>query len=298
MEPPRPPSVLAAVGDRAWQPVATTAPVAAPAPTPGPGADRPADPLDGVALLRWPGAAWEVAGAEVRWSDDPVAVTDLAERHRWLSEHSELIAAPRLVERAEDEPGGAWVVTPTTGETALRPERQPRPDDVPAAIGAALRSFHELDPAIPFESGWQHHVDRLAAAVAAGSVDPSRLPSPYDRYDPARLVELIVETRPPGDHPTGGSGSADRVVVHGAATVANVRLDGGAVTALTGAHRAGLGDRHLDLACAHRSIVEAFGPDALPGFYEGYGDTPDMVHLDHYVLVDVVTEAVLGGRRR
>ncbi|MDH3683382.1 MAG: hypothetical protein OEV40_25970, partial [Acidimicrobiia bacterium] len=123
-------------------------------------------------------------------------------------------------------------------------------------------------------------------AVAAGRVDAAALPSPYDRYDPGRLVTVIHETRPSSEP------SDDLVVCHGTPVVPNLFLDSGRFAGWTGLARLGVADRHADLAVAHRSIHALFGPDAVFGFYEGYGAEPDLVALDHYILIDVVLAAV------
>ena len=76
---------------------------------------------------------------------------------------------------------------------------------------------------------------------------------------------------------------------------ANLFHDGDRPSGVTGVHRLGVADRHLDLAIIHRSLQAAFGAEAVFGFYQGYGHTPKLVALDHYLLIDVMITALVPG---
>lgn len=202
-----------------------------------------------------------------------------AERQRWLAAR---LPQPELVVA-----DGPWLMTVGPGHGAHQPERQPVPDDVPALIGESLRRIHDLDVAsCPFATDWDSRMAAIDRAVGDDRVDGGALPPPYDRYEPSRLVELIEETRPSSQPGDGG------VVGHGTPVVPNLVLDRGRLAGWTGLNRLGVADRHADLAVAHRSIQSLLGADAVFGFYEGYGTDPDLVALDHYMLIDVVLAAV------
>ncbi|MCP3988781.1 MAG: hypothetical protein GY724_06895, partial [Actinomycetia bacterium] len=127
--------------------------------------------------------------------------------------------------------------------------------------------------------------------IEAGRLDPARLPSPYDRYQPQRLLELVELGRP---------GDDQLVVGHGSSCLSNLFVstaDSGsdrkaAPVGVAGLHRLGVADRHHDLAVLHRQLSDVYGPEAVISFYEGYGFTPDLVALDHYILIDVLASAV------
>lgn len=187
-------------------------------------------------------------------------------------------AVPEVVMAA-----GGWVVTRTpAGERADRPERHADPDDLVCAVGAGLRSLHDLpvgelarhEGASP-GSGWDAVAERCRAAVAGGRVDRSRLPAPYDRYPPDRLLELFLDGRPAID---------DDVLCHGRATMEAFLVDHGRFSGFARLDVALVADRHLDLATAHRSAQAVFGPEAVFRLYDAYGADPDLVRLDHYVL--------------
>lgn len=225
--------------------------------------------------LRWSGTVWLAEDRQVR-RGDPEAVTAAAQRLSWL----QTVFPTARLEHAE----GPWLVVSTSGHPAHRPDLQPIPDDVPGLVGTALRRLHDLETAAcPFVAGWEVQHATIEAAVAADRLEVSGLPDPYNRYDPKRLLDLLVEGRPD---------EVDPVVCHGAPVLPNLWFDQGGLGATTGHHRLGLADPHFDLAVAHRSVQSWFGGEAVFGLYEGYGSDPDLVRLDHYVLMDVLLQAV------
>lgn len=235
---------------------------------------------DRIDVGAWPGAGWSVGSYRVlRATPGSGAAGAEAERLAWLGPQ---ISCPEVV--AFD---GDWLVlTAPAGHPADRPERQPRPDDVPVAVGEALRRLHQLPVAgCPFDRTGPAVLAEIEAGLTAGRFRPERLPAPYDRYQPDALLAMA---RQQWSEPA----PSDLVVAHGQPTLASLFLDQGQLAALTGVFRLGRGDRHLDLAVAYRSLHRAFGPDAVYGLIEGYGRDPDLVRLDHCVLLDVLLDAV------
>ena len=230
--------------------------------------------------LRWPGTVWLAGERQIRQGPSEV-VTAAAQRMGWLQD---VFPAARL-EHAD----GSWLVVTASGHPAHRPDLQPVPDDLPGLVGTALRQLHDLETqGCPFVADWEVQHAVIEAAVAADQVEVSGLPDPYNRYEPKRLLELLVEGRPD---------NADRVVCHGAPVLPNLWFDQGGLSATTGHHRLGLADPHFDLAIAHRSLQSWFGGEAVFGLYEGYGSDPDLVRLDHYVLMDVLLQAAAVRER-
>lgn len=220
-----------------------------------------------------------VGGHLVRTSPDPRTIDAEVSRLDWLRAHVPC-PEPEVVD-------DGWLVVPLPeGAPAHRPETHPDPDALPAALGRSLRRLHEIDPAgCPFARDSTTIDHELTAAISAGLVDPGRLDEPYSRYEPDRLLELVRETRPKLDE---GS-----VIVHGSPILSNLFLEGEEPGSVSGVHRLGVGDRHVDLAVITRQLQSAYGADAVFGFYQGYGRDPDLVRLDHYVLVDALDVAIV-----
>jgi aminoglycoside phosphotransferase len=242
----------------------------------------------------WPGRLWQVGDHLVRLADqgspDQQRATIEAERQRsqWLAARAANVA--RVVVAVDN-----WIVsTVPDGAPGHQPELHTEPDRLPVALGLTLRRLHELDPAsCPFTRPWSQVVGQLSEAIEAGRLDPARLPPPYDRYAPDRLIELVHLGRP---------ATEDLVVTHGSPGLSNLFITStdpddtvdpaqGPI-GVGGLHRLGVADRHGDLAIIHNQLNVAYGPEAVIGFYQGYGRTPDLVALDHHLMIDVLTTAL------
>ncbi len=207
--------------------------------------------------------------------------------------------------RPGSAPGSArvvagWLVSPRpVPASAHRPDLHPRPAGVPAAVGALLAALHALDPAgCPFRRDRVDTVARVAAAIEGGRFRPDRLPAPYDRYDGPALLAMVEGASLPPEDP---------VVGHGACVLSNLwvaaGVEGGAAGGddpgigggvVTGLHQLGVADRHADLAIVHRQLHDAYGPEAVFAFYEGYGRQPNLLALDHHLLLDALAAATVG----
>ncbi|MEZ5410566.1 MAG: phosphotransferase [Acidimicrobiales bacterium] len=246
-----------------------------------------------VPLARpWPGLVW-AAGDRWVWAAPPGSGRARAEAGGLA------LVGPHLPCPAVVFEHGEWLVTTVpAGHPATRPERQPRPDEVPSAIGAALRRLHDLDPSTVLRSGSgaerlpgssESLVAAILEALAGGAIDPAALPDPYRRYGPADLVTIVADGAERSAAAARRAGDAE-VVNHGDPVVGNWFLDGGELAGVTGLHRAGPADRHLDLAIAYRSITDHFGPEAVFGFVDAYGTDPDLIRLDHHLLVGLLAD--------
>lgn len=246
-----------------------------------------------VQLARpWPGLVWAV-GERWVWASAPGSGRAGAEADGLALIGGHLPCPEMLLHHGE------WLVTTVpSGQPATEPERQPRPDEVPSAIGAALRRLHDLDPSTVLggvkgagrTSGPSASLEeRVRAGLAGGAIDPTALPDPYRRYGAAELGDMVRDGAERSAAAARRAGDAE-VVTHGDPAVGNWFLDGGALAATTGLHRAGRADRHLDLAIAYRSLSDHFGPEAVFGFVDAYGTDPDLIRLDHHLLVGLLAD--------
>lgn len=247
----------------------------------------------GPALARpWPGLVWAVGDRWV-WASPPGSGRARAEADglALLGPH---VPCPEVLLCH-----GEWLVTTApAGQPATAPERQPRPDEVPSIIGAALRRLHDLDPttvlpSLTYRNGGSGSSQSLHELVTArlldGTIDPSALPDPYRRYGAADLAAIVREGAERSEAAARRARDAE-VVGHGDPVVGNWFLGGGALAGVTGLHRAGPADRHLDLAVAYRSISDHFGAEAVFGFVDAYGTDPDLVRLEHHLLISLLAD--------
>ncbi len=188
---------------------------------------------------------------------------------------------------------GSWLVTGRpTGVPADRPDHHADPDDLVVALGAGLRALHEI-PAEQFAEvlggevlggerarGWPAVADRCRQAVEEGRVDQARLPHPYDRYSPDRLLALWLDGGPSAERRS----AEGPVLCHGTPGAERFIIDGGRFSGFDRMEAPLIADRHLDLAIAHQSVQHHFGPEGVFRLYDAYGRDPDVVLLDHYIL--------------
>ncbi|MGH1489671.1 MAG: phosphotransferase [Acidimicrobiales bacterium] len=179
-----------------------------------------------------------------------------------------------------------WLITGRPpGQPGHRPELHADPDDLVGALGDGLRELHNLGirpQHVPVEYGGQD-ADLLVAqcrnAVETGAVEQERLPYPYDRYQPSELLAMFIDARP-----DPAASSDDLVLCHGFAVAERFIVDGPRFAGFDRMESPVVANRHLDLAIMHQSVQHHFGPEAVFRFYQAYGQDPNLVLLDHYIL--------------
>jgi len=153
------------------------------------------------------------------------------------------------------------------------------------AVAGSLRSIHAAAPGPAGvdrpDAGPAALVARARRRVAAGSVDRARFDPPYQRYDPAALLDLVERGRPADPAPE------DLTVIHGGARLDRVWFDDGQVSGWSSLDDGGVGDPYRDLATMAVDLADRVTPEALGPFMDAYGlDRPDVVRLDWHVLLD------------
>jgi aminoglycoside phosphotransferase len=239
--------------------------------------DRLVGPTDEPVVRRGP-ARWSVGSMSVLRLDGPGAGPAAAERLERIGSAA-TFAVPTV--RGAD---GPWLVTERPpGIPVDQPERHPDPGALAGLVGVGLRALHGLSPSLAdrcpppsASAAWDGVVERCRRSVAAGRVDASTLPPPYDRYSPERLLELLVEGRPATDEAP--------VLCHGGPGLDRCLVDGERFAGFDGLEAVVIADRHLDLAVVHLEVAATLGAEAVVGLHEGYGTDPDLVRLEHYVL--------------
>jgi len=190
----------------------------------------------------------------------------------WLGNHV-ITATPTLRSNAE---GAAWLVSPRLdGVPSHRPDLHGDVGSLAEVAGNALRELHALPVDVApstLECGWEA-LDAVAAAnVSAGL---GEVDEPYQRYSSEQLLDLWRQGRP---------ATEDLVICHGNASLPNMIAQQGVFAGWVDLGAVRIADRHLDLAFAHDSIHRSLGPEAVYVFYDTYGQDPELLRLDHYLL--------------
>jgi aminoglycoside phosphotransferase len=205
-----------------------------------------------------------------------------AHRLRWLAEHALPVA--NVVEAGCADDVEYLITEELPGVPASDPRWSAQPERVVATLGELLRALHATPASdCPFNQRLARQVDDARARVAAGVVRE-------DDLDESRLgrtaVDLFAELL--ASQPE----EEDLVVVHGDFCLPNVILaadDAGAITAsgMIDCGRAGVADRHQDIALATRSLRFNGWGDWVPLFLASYGMVePDPAKLEFYMLLD------------
>ncbi|GAA1576822.1 aminoglycoside O-phosphotransferase APH(3')-IIb [Actinomadura kijaniata] len=190
-------------------------------------------------------------------------------RLRWLGKY---LPVPEVVAFT----GGALVLA-DVGAPSLEGAA---PADIGAVMGRALRALHTLPvPDCPFDGRLATVLERAAANVRDGAVDPDDFDDDHRDLTPGQVLDRLFTTRPPTE---------DLVVAHGDYTPSNVLLPASGDPVLIDVSALGVADRYRDLAIARRDLVEDHGEAAWEAFWESYGlvPEPDADRLDYYRLLD------------
>jgi aminoglycoside 3'-phosphotransferase-2 len=205
-----------------------------------------------------------------------------AERTRWLKHHG--VPVPTVHEYGCIEGTEYLLVEEVTGFDAADQRWTPHLPSVIPALGTALATLHRTSiDDCPFD---QRIASQLAAArvrIRTGQVDE-------DDFDESRLGRSATELF--ADVLTTVPEQEDLVLTHGDYCLPNVvlRHAGPNTVELAGlidCARAGIADRHQDLALAMRSITYNFGDRWVPAFLSAYGlPEPDAKKVAFFTLLD------------
>lgn len=210
--------------------------------------------------------------------DAAIAIADEFARLRWLSERWPV---PR-VEHFEWSDGRAWLLTRALpGRTAYEwledaPERQPA---IVESMGRFLRRLHELPvESCPFNAGHRLQLDLARQRLDAGLVDADDFDDARQGWTPQQVWDAIEAMLPFEEDP---------VVGHGDFSLDNIlKSDDGEVTGVIDVGRAGIADRHRDLAILANCLDE-FDPALRATLFRAYGlDAPDPRRIEFHLLLD------------
>lgn len=233
---------------------------------------------DGVALLR-PADAETPPGLLILHQAPPDVAPLLAEaeRLRWLDGRG---PAPAVLGFGRADDGSESVALALGAQAAPASHGHPMgPEALLEALSGSLRALHELEPGDePIEADESVLLAEIHDRVERGliaEVDDG----PYGRRSPENLVEVLAEL-------LAASEPGATVVVHGALTTARVWFDPQGDVTFTSWRRAGVGDRHLDLAAAAALVTDLHGAGMIAPLFDMYGlGDVDLLRLNAFQLM-------------
>ncbi len=198
------------------------------------------------------------------------------ERLRWLSGR---VPVPRVV--GYEVAGGHeyLAMTRIPGLDASDPDVLLHPERLVSLLARALRELHALPVReCPFNMSLPVTLARARERVAAGVVDEADFDEERRGHTAVGVFNELVRTRPQAE---------DLVVTHGDACLPNFIVNGEYIDGLIDVGRAGLADRHADLALTHRSLTRNLGAGHAEQFLDLYGrGRLDPHRLAYYRLLD------------
>lgn len=146
-------------------------------------------------------------------------------------------------------------------------------------LARALRELHSLPPRdCPFNMSLPHTLRLARERVTAGLIDGANFDPERQGQTAVELLAHLVRRRPQTE---------DIVVTHGDACLPNFIVQGEYIAGVLDVGRAGLADRHTDLALAARSIRRHLGEQWVSVFLDTYGrEWVDQGKLEYYAALD------------
>ncbi len=231
-------------------------------------------PLEPVRVGRSGDAVWRVGAHRfLKHGSNAETLGAEAERLDWLVGR---VPVPRVVafERSE---AGAFLLTEALRGVAAHEFTGP-PARCVELLADGLRRLHAIGiAACPFDARLAVRMREARANAMAGRVDETDFDAARAGRSATDLLAELEATRPADE---------DLVVAHGDYCLPNVVLCGDRVGGFVDVGRAGIADRHADLALAARSIAYNLGSDRVAPFFAAYGTAPDPAKIAFYQLLD------------
>lgn len=216
---------------------------------------------------------------KVQGRADPRFVSTLQQERERLRYLSGRVPVPRVV-GYEVEGGLEYLaLTRVPGLDASHPDVLFHPERLVDLLARALRELHALPVReCPFNMSLPVTLARARERVAAGVVDEADFDDEREGRTAVSVFNELARTRPAQE---------DLVVTHGDACLPNFIVSGEFVDGLIDVGRAGLADRHADLALTHRSLGRNLNADYAERFLDLYGrEYVDVEKLAYYRLLD------------
>ena len=208
--------------------------------------------------------------------DQPETLFGEKERLRWLAGR---VPVPRVVAYHVESGLEYLAMERIHGIDMSHPDARLHPHRNAELLARALRELHAL-PArdCPFDGSLRVKLSAARERVQRGLVDESDFDAPRQGRTAIQVFNDLVRTRPTTE---------DIVVTHGDPCLPNVIVSGEYVEGFVDVGRAGLADRHADLALATRSLIFNYGPGLDDVFLDTYGRAlVDAQKIEYYRMLD------------
>ena len=146
-------------------------------------------------------------------------------------------------------------------------------------VADGLLKIHEINTIdCPFNETIQMKLKKAKQRIQIGMVDPSDFEPTWLGKTAEQLYSMLEAGKPDDE---------DLVFTHGDFSIANIISNNNEVKGFVDWGRAGISDRHQDLAIAIRSLRHHFNGDSVEAFLDTYGrHKVDTKKVNYYMLLD------------
>ena len=199
-------------------------------------------------------------------------------RLRWLRGR---LPVAEVLYAGEDQDTAWLLMTEVPGQIAIDRTLDLSPADITRLLADGMKLIHNLDSQdCPFDHRLERRVALAQARMSQGLVDASEFDHERQGHRPDSVYDRLLETRP---------ASEDLVFTHGDYCLPNILMDSQyhAISGFIDLGRAGIADRHQDIALCVRSLIYNLGAQWVPLLYETYGrEFVDPTKIEYYKLLD------------
>jgi aminoglycoside phosphotransferase len=199
-------------------------------------------------------------------------------RLRWLRGR---LPVAEILYAGEAEDRTWLLMTEVPGQIAIDRTLDLSPADITRLLAEGMKMIHSLDIRdCPFDHRLERRVALAQARMTQGLIDPAEFDAERQGHMTDRVYARLLATRPD---------SEDLVFTHGDYCLPNILMDSyyPAITGFIDLGRAGVADRHQDIALCVRSLIYNFGAQWVPLLYNTYGrDHIDPAKIEYYKLLD------------
>jgi aminoglycoside phosphotransferase len=152
------------------------------------------------------------------------------------------------------------------------------PVEMGEKLAAGLKTIHQIDIInCPFDATLPVKLGKAKQRIQAGLVDTSDFEPDHADKTAEELYSLLEKSRP----------EEELVFTHGDFSLANIMAFHNQISGFVDWGRAGMSDRHQDLAIAIRSLKHHFTDEAVEAFIDTYGRSlVDFERVEYYILLD------------
>ncbi|OAS89466.1 APH(3') family aminoglycoside O-phosphotransferase [Metabacillus litoralis] len=200
---------------------------------------------------------------------------DEKNRLEWLQGK---LPVPKVLHYEKDEENEYLLLSEIKGKDASNQFYENNLPQLMKLLAIGVKMMHGISiKDCPFNEKLEKKVEEARRRVKNGLVDEEDFDEKRSGKTAKQLFQDLIIKKPVNE---------ELVFTHGDYCLPNIIMDNDKVSGFIDMGRAGVADRHQDLALAIRSIRYNFGEEMVPFFLNEYGYEADETKIEYYQLLD------------